>query len=313
MQLFSETDMDKNDKIAEKIGDMAYRALLEEVYTSPKPGLVDLYSNGAHKDMDVSTFERSADALKPYFAAMAQEGIKHKDSPFEIFSNIRRLGIDAEKAMYHATAGVNTHKGLIFNMGILSAAVGACIERDDTVTLYSLMEMEQAMVRDTLLKEVHGMRDFTSNGEKNLQKYGTMGARGEAISGYQSIRTISLPVMAKGISEGRDFNLVKLQTLFALMSQVDDSNIIARHNLEALHEVQGLAKEFLSSGGAYQEEAVSILKRMDKDFIDRNISAGGCADLLAVTIFLADLLWDGSKEFSEVNEFDIKKGQRPMG
>ena len=127
-----------------------------------------------------------------------------------------------------------------------------------------------------------------------------MGARGEAISGYQSIRTISLPVMAKGISEGRDFNLVKLQTLFALMSQVDDSNIIARHNPEVLHEVKELAKEFLASGGAYQEEAISILKRMDKDFIDRNISAGGCADLLAVTIFLADLLWDGSKEFSEV-------------
>lgn len=300
MKLFSETNMDKKDINAEKIGDVAYRALLEEVYTSPKPGLVDLYSNGAHKDMDVSTFERSADALRPFFAAMAQEGIKHKESPDLIFSNIRGIGLDAEKAMYRATAGVNTHKGLIFNMGILSAAVGACIERDHTVTLDSLMEMEQAMVRDTLLKEVRGMRDFSSNGEKNLQKYGTMGARGEAISGYQSIRTISLPVMAKGFLEGRDFNFVKLQTLFALMSQVDDSNIIARHNPEVLHEVQALAREFLSSGGAYQEEAVSMLKRMDKDFIDRNVSAGGCADLLAVTIFLFDLLWDGSEECSEM-------------
>lgn len=300
MQLCSGTDMEKNYKSAERIGDMAYRALLEEVYTSPKPGLVDLYSNGAHRDMDVSTFERSADALRPYFAAMAMEGIKHKDSPDVIFSNIRGLGLDAEKAMYRATAGVNTHKGLIFNMGILSAAVGACIERDHTVTMESLVEMEQAMVRDTLLKEVHGMRDFTSNGEKNLQKYGTLGARGEAISGYQSIRNISFPVMMKGLSEGRDFNLVKIQTLFALMSEVDDSNIIARHNPKVLKEVQSLAKDFLSLGGAYQEEAVAILKDMDRDFIDKNVSAGGCADLLAVTIFLTDLMWDRSMECSEV-------------
>jgi triphosphoribosyl-dephospho-CoA synthase len=296
MQFCSGTDMEKSYKSAERIGDIAYRALLEEVYTSPKPGLVDLFSNGAHKDMDVSTFERSADALKPYFSAMALEGIKHKESPEVIFSSIRGLGLDAEKAMNCATAGVNTHKGLIFNLGILSAAVGACMEKDNTVTMDSLMEIEQAMVREALLKEVYGMRDFTSNGEKNLQRYGTMGARGEAISGYQSIRMISLPVMIQGLSEGREWNLIKLQTLFALMSQVDDSNIIARHDPIVLNEVQAIAKEFISSGGAYQEEAISILKCMDKDFIEKNISAGGCADLLAVTIFLTELMCHHTKE-----------------
>jgi triphosphoribosyl-dephospho-CoA synthase CitG len=296
MQFCSGTDMEKNCKNAERIGTIAYRALLEEVYTSPKPGLVDLYSNGAHKDMDVSTFERSADALKPYFSAMALEGIKHKENPQLIFSSIRGIGLDAEKAMYRATAGVNTHKGLIFNMGILCAAVGACMEEDNTLTIDSLMEVEQAMVRETLLKEVYGMRDFTSNGEKNLKKYGTMGARGEAINGYQSIRMISLPVMAQGLSEGREWNLIKLQTLFALMSQVDDSNIIARHDPNVLKEVQEVAKEFILAGGAYQEEAISILKCMDKDFIEKNISAGGCADLLAVTIFLAELMCHHPKE-----------------
>ena len=43
---------------AEHIGVLAYRALLEEVYTTPKPGLVDLATTGAHTDMDVHTFER---------------------------------------------------------------------------------------------------------------------------------------------------------------------------------------------------------------------------------------------------------------
>ena len=34
--------------IAEDIGTKAYYALLEEAYTTPKPGLVDLYSCGDH-------------------------------------------------------------------------------------------------------------------------------------------------------------------------------------------------------------------------------------------------------------------------
>lgn len=292
MQFCSGIDQERTYEHAAAIGDLAHRALLEEVYTSPKPGLVDLYSNGAHKDMDVSTFERSAAALKPYFALMAMEGIKNSKDPDAIFANIRKKGLEAEKAMYNATAGVNTHKGLIFNMGILSAAVGACIGEYKTVTIECLMEMEQAMVRETLLKEVSEMRDFTSNGEKNLQKYGTMGARGEAISGYLSVRNISLPVMLEGLKEGRDWNRIKLETLFVLMSQVDDSNIIARHDPEVLKEVQFMAKEFLKSGGAYREDAISILEQMDGDFINKNISAGGCADLLAVTIFLAGLVWE---------------------
>ncbi|WP_394525171.1 triphosphoribosyl-dephospho-CoA synthase CitG [Lacrimispora sp. JR3] len=291
MQFSSGIAQERVDENAAKIGDLAYWAMLEEVYTSPKPGLVDLYSNGAHKDMDVSTFERSAAALKPYFTLMALEGIKNSKEPETVFANIRKLGLDAEKAMYGATAGVNTHKGLIFNMGILSAAVGACIGEDKMVTIECLMEMEQAMVRKTLLKEVSEMRDFTSNGEKNLQEYGTMGARGEAISGYRSVCSISLPVMSEGLKNGREWNRIKLETLFALMSQVDDSNIIARHDPGILKEVQVTAEAFLKAGGAYRDDAISILEQMDGDFINKNISAGGCADLLAVTIFLAGLVW----------------------
>lgn len=278
------------EKTACDIGSMAYRALLEEVYTSPKPGLVDLYSPGAHKDMDVTTFERSAKALKPYFASMALEGMKCPDTPWLLFETIRRVGLAAERAMYKATGGVNTHKGLIFNMGILSAAAGACIRTYGHVTVRHLMETEQAMVRDTLIKEVEEMNRFSSNGERNLRKYGTMGARGEAISGYASVCKVSLPVMIKGIKEGREWNRIKLETLFTLMSCVDDSNIIARHDPGVLLKVQETAREFLKAGGAYRDVSIDILKRVDEDFIKRNISAGGCADLLAVTIFILELI-----------------------
>ena len=278
------------EKAAICIGNMAYRALLEEVYTSPKPGLVDLYSTGAHKDMDVSTFERSAAALEPYFASMALEGMIFPGAPRLLFENIRRIGISAERAMYQATDGVNTHKGLIFHMGILSGAAGACIWTGKGLTLKALMEMEQAMVRETLIREVENMEQYTSNGEKNLEQYGTLGARGEAISGYSSVLEISLPRMMERIREGKDWNLIKLEALFMLMSRVADSNILSRHNPKVLSEIQGLAEDFLRSEGVYRDSSILTLKRMDGEFIKRNISAGGCADLLAVTIFMAQLL-----------------------
>ena len=278
------------EETAVRIGNMAYEALLEEVYASPKPGLVDLYSTGAHKDMDVSTFEKSAAALRPYFLSMALEGLIFSGAPGQLFQQIRRIGISAEKAMYEATEGVNTHKGMIFHMGILSAAAGACIRTGKGLTLEDLIRMEQSMVRETLIKEVESMREFTSHGEKNLEKYGTLGARGEAISGYESVRNISLPLLMKRLSEGKDWNLIKLEALFLLMSQVDDSNILARHNPQVLSEVRAMAGEFLKTTGVYGESSIEVLKRMDGEFIRRNISAGGCADLLAVTIFMAQLI-----------------------
>ena len=285
----------REEEAAYRIGTMAYRALLEEVYTLPKPGLVDPYSNGAHTDMNVASFERSAKALKPYFVTMALEGERLWEAPPVLFETIRRIGILAERAMYQATGGVNTHKGLVFHLGILCGAAGACHRSFGRVTLKQLMEMEQAMVRNVLVKEVQNMETFVSKGEKNLQKYGLTGARGEAISGYSSVFKISLPVMTMGLYNGQEWNRIKLETLFHLMSQVDDSNILSRHNPGVLSQVKKIAAEFLKAGGAYRKESIDLLKELDKWFVKKNISAGGSADLLAVTIFLTLLTgeWGG--------------------
>lgn len=291
----------KEEEAAYRIGNLAYRALLEEVYTLPKPGLVDPYSNGAHTDMNVASFERSAKALKPYFVTMALEGERLWEAPPVLFETIRRIGILAERAMYQATGGVNTHKGLVFHLGILCGAAGACHRSFGRVTLKQLMNMEQAMVRNVLMKEVQNMETFVSKGEKNFEKYGLTGARGEAISGYSSVFKISLPVMTMGLYNGQEWNSVKLETLFHLMSQVDDSNILSRHNPKVLNQVKKIAAEFLKAGGACRKESIDLLKELDKWFVKKNISAGGSADLLAVTIFLTLLTgeWGGLYGFHE--------------
>ena len=165
--------------------------------------------------------------------------------------------------------------------------------------------MEQLMTAEVLREEIlhlvspseaeERMERFQTNGIKNLQAYGTAGIRGEALLGYPSVTEAALPVLQQGKKEGRDWNLVKLQVLMTLMSRVQDSNILSRTCPEVLKNVHKEAEMFLDAGGAYQKDAVQILLQMDQSFIKRNISAGGCADILAAAIFLDSLVEEGEE------------------
>ncbi len=82
---------------------LAAKSLLDEVHTTPKPGLVDCRNNGSHKDMDVPLFTKSANALKPYFEECFSIGKNTANlSPSETFPFLRNAGILAEKTMYNA-------------------------------------------------------------------------------------------------------------------------------------------------------------------------------------------------------------------
>lgn len=280
---------------AAMIGTLARKAMLDEVFTTPKPGLVDCYSNGAHTDMNLLTFQKSADAITPYLVQMCERAAWSAELNADTFAEIRKIGMEAETAMYQATGGVNTHKGMIFSMGILAAAAGYCMSHGYQMTENTLFFLEQKMVRSTLLKEMHTLKEIPegtekTNGEILYRKTGLQGIRGEAVSGYQSVRNYALPVFAQGMKQRKNYNSVKLQTLFTLMKWVQDSNIAARRGEAALELVHRYADTFLENGGAYEKDAVEQLKQMDAVFIRENISAGGCADLLAITIFVYDLL-----------------------
>ena len=73
------------------------------------------------------------------------------------------------------------------------------------------------------------------------------------------------------------------------MSRVEDSTIVYRHNIDTLRKVQHDSKELLKIGGVYTEEGRKTCNQLEDLYIKNNISPGGCADLLAVSILLMDI------------------------
>ncbi|OGO77041.1 MAG: triphosphoribosyl-dephospho-CoA synthase CitG [Clostridiales bacterium GWB2_37_7] len=277
------------------ISQKALLALLYEVSASPKPGLVDRFNQGAHKDMDFFTFMASSASLVYYFNSCAAEGMKYAgQSSEELFQALRGIGIEAEKAMFEATGGVNTHKGLIFSLGIICAAASCCMKENevqnvDTDTLCAKISL---MTKGLCLRELASMNkaEGFTYGEKLYNKYGFKGIRGEVESGFSTVRSCALPVLKELKAMGKyHMNDIYVQTLLHLVAVNEDTNIAARHDKETLKYVQQYASRVLEAGGMLSARGAQLVFEMDRDFIERNISPGGSADLLAVSIMF-DLL-----------------------
>ena len=274
----------------ETISQKALLSLLYEVSASPKPGLVDRFNAGAHNDMDFFTFMASSAALSYYFNKCATEGAKYSGrDPQELFHALRIIGMEAEKAMFEATNNVNTHKGLIFSLGIICAAASCCMiesenENVDTeiiCTKVSQMTYGLCMKELTYLNKTEGL----TSGEKLYQYYGLKGVRGEVENGFPTVRKYGLPVLTVLKSlKTLTWNDILVQTLLHLMAVNEDTNVVARHDLKTLEFVQHYTLRIIDSGGMLTKEGVQMIKEMDKELIERNISPGGSADLLAVTV-----------------------------
>ena len=268
------------------IATLATKALLYEVSISPKAGLVSRLSNGSHKDMNFYTFIDSSLALYNYFLNCFDYGQEKLFSCPDFFKNLRELGKVAEKEMYEATKGINTHKGTIFSMGILLAVLGVHLKENKEIDLKILSEKIKEMCKP-LLNELKDADNISTYGEKAYKEYHLTGARGLAISGYEI-------VLLDGINKLRDFcKTLDFETacillLFYYMSVLDDTNIVNRASIRTLKEVQILSKELFEQHRKklVKENIKNSMSKLNDIFIEKNISAGGSADLLILTIFI---------------------------
>ena len=251
------------------IAHLATQALQAELDTTPKPGLIDKDNNGAHRDMDYALMQRSINTLHPYFVKLALLGCA---DALPTHTSIRDIGIEAEKAMLSATNGVNTHKGALFSMGL---AVVAAAHEENTDSLQTTIKALAASFPDT--NGTHGSKaKLLSKGTTAIK-----GALDNAREGYEMLFAEWLPFYLERRKEHDAYTLHK--TLLRIMCDLDDTNVIYRTDLATAEEVKQEARALLDS---FSEAA---LKDMDRHYTTRNISPGGAADMLSLTIFIGSI------------------------
>jgi len=268
------------------IATLATKALLYEVSISPKAGLVSRLSNGSHKDMNFYTFIDSSLALHNYFLNCFDYGQEKLFSCPNFFKDLREVGKVAEKEMYEATKGINTHKGTIFSMGILLAVLGVHLKENKKIDLKVLSEKIKEMCKP-LLNELEDADSISTYGEKAYKEYHLTGARGLAISGYEIVLLDGINKL-KNFCKTLDFETACILLLFYYMSVLDDTNIVNRASITTLKEVQILSKELFEENKKTleKENIKNSMSKLNDIFIEKNISAGGSADLLILTIFI---------------------------
>ena len=272
---------------AVQIALLAHTALVREAEATPKPGLVDRGNSGAHADMTIDTFYRAIAALEPYWQRFVAAGAAAPGlDAAEALKQIRPIGLDAERAMYKATGGVNTHKGAIFSLGLLCCACGRLAARGEALGAESVCA-EAADIAKGTLPELDA--DRSAKGGRAFFAYGCAGARGEAAGGFLSARTLGLPELMRARVMGAGETDALLFALLRLIGSVEDTNVLLRAGPEAAAWARAEAAAFLGRYAPGDPAAIPALMRLDEAFSQKNVSPGGCADLLAVTWFLASL------------------------
>lgn len=272
-------------ELPERLANLVVAALIDEVTLAPKPGLVDLRSRGAHRDLSWDLMCHSAWALHPTFRAMAVAGQSITD-PQCLREAIGRIGRDGEAAMMQATGGINTHRGAIWALGLL---VTAAAQDSHALAPRSVASRAGALARrhDRFAPAVSG-----NKGERACREYGVGGARAQAQAGFPHVIDVALPCLEHSRRRGDSENAARLNALLSIVAELDDTCVLSRGGAAALNAVQSGARQILDAGGAGSLRGKTALRRYEQELLTRHVSPGGAADLLAATLFLDKISTD---------------------
>lgn len=271
----------------ETVVNNALKGLLYEVSLNPKPGLVDPVSMGSHTDMNVFMFIDSSLSLKSYLDKAFKLGRNFEGSDLKLlFNALRAEGVLAEQTMFNATNNVNTHKGAIFSLGIWVTAI-AYSTKDGSATMTEVRRVIQRMVEGLIEKDLASNRVAMTAGEQQFQTYQLTGIRGEAVNGFPGVAEIAVPFLQATFGT---MTQRLLDTLMKIAATLEDSTLIKRAKTpDVLAEIKEWTSIYFKLGGSHTEEGMKYLYDLDRVFIERNLSIGGSADTLILTIFIGQL------------------------
>lgn len=264
----------------EYLADLAVDVLIDEADLSPKPGLVDKRGSGAHQDLHLGLMHASALSLWPCFRAMAEAVLSEGEVTQTLREALGRIGREGEQEMLRVTAGVNTHRGAIWALGLLCAAAA----QDSRQLTASNVAVRAARI--ALLDDRAAPVSSDSHGAQVCRLYGVHGAREEAQLAFPSVIHHALPQLASSRAAGAGEQNARLDALLAIMSQLADTCVLYRAGLEGLRCVQSGARAVLDAGGVASLAGRRRLRELEGDMLRLRASPGGAADLLAACLFL---------------------------
>jgi len=288
-KIFKDTHLFLNERSKEKLihnlCNFAQRALLYEISISNKPGLVCFEEPGVHTDMNFFTFLNSTSALIPYFKEFCELGYQYRGELIKVLPKIREIGLRVEKIMFLATDQVNTHRGVIFLFGISLFSIAKILSEKRTFSDSEFQKTVKKIGKDLVKNELQHLNGSKTHGEKVYHKYGKEGAgiRLEIETGLPTIFQTSLPYFSDQLKpdtykDQTKLQEVLLQGLLLIMTINNDTNILYRSDLDTLNHIKELANRSLSNKSGYNQ-----LYEFCKT---NNLSPGGSADLLAVSLLL---------------------------
>ena len=266
--------------IAGQLADLAVHVLIDEADLSPKPGLVDRRSNGAHSDLNLGLMHSSAYALRQTFQDMAEAASAAKDLDQSLRETLGQLGRKGESVMLETTGGVNTHRGAIWALGLLTASAAFKPEHCSPADVAHRAAL-LARLPDRFAPEVQN-----SHGLRACARYGLPGAREQAQAGFPAVVGHGLPQLLKSRAKGAGEQNARLDALIAIMVVLPDTCILHRAGLEGLDALQQGAQAVLAQDGSATLAGRRALRQLDDALLRLNASPGGAADLLAATLFL---------------------------
>ena len=263
--------------LSNTITNLCDQSMMAELNLHPKFGLVTPYTNGSHKDMDYDLMIKAKKSILPYFSSMIKIGY-NSDNLKQIFQAIRKIGIEAEKNMFLETNGINAYKGLIFALGLAVTSVTNKISNLKQKRTWSqiLASMTQGITKEL----EQGNETF---GKIAYKKYNIKGARHQAELGF--------PIVNEVINKyNLDNDETLLKALCYLISNIDDTVLLKRCNdIKLYNQVKTKFKELDCN-----KENINDLNEY---CINNNLSFGGSADLLIVSVFI--------KKINQLFNFDL--------
>ncbi|MFJ4348930.1 triphosphoribosyl-dephospho-CoA synthase [Pseudomonas sp. NPDC089401] len=264
--------------LPDHLADLAVEALIDEADLSPKPGLVDRRSSGAHSDMTLALMHASALALWPCLRQMAASAVHHGQIGQPLRADLGRLGREGEQAMLATTGGINTHRGAIWALGLLVAA--QALDPQASVQTVAARAGRIALIDDPAAPAQD------SHGSQVRRRYGVSGAREQAQQGFPVVLENGLPQLRRSRAHGASEAHARLDALLAIMSALSDTCVLWRAGPQGLQTLQAGARAVLEAGGSATLDGRRQLRELDQQLLQLNASPGGAADLLAACLFL---------------------------